>query len=155
MVEGRGMAAASAATLVSLFWGGLTAGRLVAAAAGGRLPPRLLLPLCLAAVLTGVLLLWADLGLMSSALGVALAGLACGPVFPTLIATTPARVGATHAANAVGFQVGAAAAGIAALPAAVGAIAAAEGVTWIAPIFVVLALLLAAGYAWLQATHPA
>ena len=155
MVEGRGMPAGQAAWIASLFWGGLTGGRIVAAAVAGRVPPRVLLPLCLATVLAGVVLVWADAGFTASALGVAAAGMACGPIFPTLIATTPQRVGAMHAANAVGFQVGAAAAGIALLPATVGAIAAGNGVTAIAPNFVVLAVLLVAGYAWLDATRPA
>jgi fucose permease len=155
MIEGRGMPAGSAAWIASLFWGGLTGGRIVAAAVAGRVPPRVLLPLCLAAVLAGVVLVWADAGFTATALGVATAGMACGPLFPTLIATTPRRVGAIHAANAVGFQVGAAAAGMALLPATVGAIAAGSGVAAIAPTFVVLAVLLVAGYAWLDATRPA
>ena len=155
MVEGRGIPASHAAWIASLFWGGLTGGRIVAAAVAGRVPPRILLPLCLAAVLAGVVFVWADAGFAASALGVAAAGMAGGPICPTLIATTPQRVGATHAANAVGFQVGAAAAGIALLPATVGAIAAASGVPSIAPIFVVLAVMLVAGYAWLDATPPA
>lgn len=154
MIEGRGMDAANAAWIASLFWGGLTGGRLVAAATGGRMPARALLPLCQALVLAGVVIVWADAGFTASALGVAIAGAACGPIFPTLIATTPRRVGALHAANAVGFQVGAAAAGIALLPATVGAIAAGSGVPAIAPIFVVLAVLLIMGYAWLDTTRP-
>ena len=68
MIEGRGMAAANAAWIASLFWGGLTAGRIVAAAVAGRVPPRLLLPLCLAAVLAGVMIAWAHPGFAASAL---------------------------------------------------------------------------------------
>ena len=151
MVEGRGMPAGHAAWIASLFWGGLTGGRIIAAAVAGRVPPPVLLPLCLALLFAGVVLVWTDARFIASALGVAAAGMACGPIFPTLIATTPQRVGAIHAANAVGFQVAAAAAGIALLPATVGAVAAGRGVPSIAPIFVVLVVLLVAGYAWLDA----
>ena len=150
LVEARGLAPATAGWIVSLFWGGLTAGRLVAAGVAGRLPPDRLLPLCLGLVLTGTLLLWLEGGVVLSAIAVGLAGLACGPIFPTLIASTPARVGAAHAGNVVGFQVAAAAAGMAALPAFVGALAAATTLSVIAATFVVLAAALCAGFVWLQ-----
>ena len=154
LVEARGLPPGTAGGIVSLFWGGLTAGRLVAALVAGRLPARHLVPLCLVLVLTGALLLWLDGGVALSASGVALAGIACGPIFPTLIATTPLRVGAAHAGNAVGFQVAAAAAGMACLPALVGSLAAATDLSVIATTFVIFAGGLAAAYAWLQ-SHSA
>lgn len=150
LVEARGLQAATAGWIVSLFWGGLTAGRLVAAGVAGRLPARSLVPLCLVLVLAGTVLLWLDGGVALSAIGIALAGVACGPIFPTLIATTPLRVGVGHAGNAVGFQVAAAAAGMAFLPAFVGSLAAATHLSVIATTFVVLAGALFAGYWWLQ-----
>lgn len=150
LVEARGLAPATAGWIVSLFWGGLTAGRLVAAGVAGRLPAHRLLPLCLGLVLTGTLLLWVEGGVVLSAIAVGLAGVACGPIFPTLIATTPARVGAAHAGNVVGFQVAAAAAGMAVLPALVGALAAATTLSVIATTFVVFAAALCAGFGWLQ-----
>jgi fucose permease len=155
LVEGRGVSAAGAAWAVTLFWGGLTAGRLLAAGAAGRVQAVTLLRGCIAGVIIGVMLVWLDRGFAATAFGVALAGTACGPVFPTLIATTPGRVGAGHAANAVGFQVGAAAAGLAVLPAAVGAVAAATTVPVIATLLVILAVLLAAAYGWLVAASAA
>lgn len=47
---------------------------------------------------------------------IALIGFASGPIFPSMIATTPARVGPHHTANAVGLQISVGAIGIAALP---------------------------------------
>lgn len=156
LVEARGFSVATAASIVSLFWGGLTGGRLLAAAAAGRLPAERLLPLCLVLVVTGTLLLWVGgtSGLLCAA-GVALAGTACGPIFPTLIATTPARVGSAHAGNAVGFQVAAAAAGMALLPAAVGTLAAATSLSLIAATFVIVAVALSAACGWLQSIRQA
>ena len=55
------------------------------------------------------------------AVGLLVAGVAAGPVFPTLISMTPARVGVASAGTVVGFQIAAAAAGQALLPAALGA----------------------------------
>lgn len=150
LVEARSLPPATAAWIVSLFWIGLTTGRIVAAGIAGRIPAHPLLVGCLALVLTGAVLLWLDAGVVMSASGVALAGLACGPIFPTLIATTPARVGREHAANAVGFQVAAAAAGMAGLPALVGAIAAATRTSIIAVMIVMFAAALCGAYAWLQ-----
>lgn len=150
LVESRGLPPGTAGWIVSLFWGGLTVGRLAAAGVAGRLPAHRLVPLCLALVLIGTLLLWVDGGVWVTAAAVALAGTACGPIFPTLIATTPARVGPAHAGNAVGFQVGAAAGGMAFLPALVGSLAAATSLSVIAATFVVFAVALCAGYAWLQ-----
>jgi fucose permease len=155
LVESRSVPRGTAGWIVSLFWGGLTAGRLVAAGVAGRVPAHHLVPLCLTLVLFGTLLLWTDGGVVLSAAGVALAGIACGPIFPTLIATTPARVGRDHAGNAVGFQVAAAAAGMAFLPALVGALAAAMPLSVIATTFVLFAAGLCAGYAWLQSESGA
>jgi fucose permease len=156
LVEARGFTVATAASIVSLFWGGLTGGRLLAAAVAGRLPAERLLPLCLVLVVSGTLLLW--LGGTSGPLcaaAVALAGTACGPIFPTLIATTPARVGSAHADNAVGFQVAAAAAGMAVLPAGVGTLAAATSLSLIAVTFVIVAVALSAACGWLQSMRQA
>ncbi len=49
-------------------------------------------------------------------------GIAAGPIFPSLIATTPARVGPRHTANTVGLQVSMGAVGLTALPALCGVI---------------------------------
>jgi hypothetical protein len=59
--------------------------------------------------------------------GLLIAGIACGPVFPSLIAETPSRLGPAHTPNAVGFQVAAAASGQSLLPSAMGALAARSG----------------------------
>jgi fucose permease len=57
----------------------------------------------------------------------ALLGFCAGPIFPSLIATTPARFGARHAPNVVGLSVAAAAIGQALLPAVLGVGAASLG----------------------------
>ena len=74
--------------------------------------------------------------------GVAIAGSACGPIFPTLVATTPARVGAAHTANAVGVQIAASGLGLSIVPALVGVAAEARGIEAIAVLLVGLAMLL-------------
>jgi fucose permease len=80
----------------------------------------------------------------ASAIGLAALGFACGPVFPSLIAATPLRLGAAHAANGVGFQVAAAALGQALMPWLVGAAAQRVSLELLGPVLVVLAIALVA-----------
>ena len=104
LTEARAIPLMTAGLWVSIYWGGLTAGRVVSA----------------------------------------LLGLALGPVFPSLIATTPARLGARHTANGVGFQIAAAALGQALLPALVGVLAQQFTLEIIGPaLFVAAAILFA------------
>lgn len=155
LTEGRRLATAPAGLLASLFWGGMTAGRMLAAAAGGRLADARLLRLVLLLATLGTVLILAGRGPLIVGAGLLLAGLACGPVFPTLIAATPARVGTAHAANAVGFQIAASALGLSIIPGLVGGAAAAWGVGVIARLFVGLAGLLLAIHAILERRGPA
>jgi fucose permease len=112
---------------VSLFWGGLMTGRITVGAL--RLPFSLhrLLRLAISgcAVAVGVVAL--DLGQASTLFGLAALGFSCGPIFSALVATTPLRLGRAHTANAVGFQVAAAALGQSLLPTTFGIIADAHG----------------------------
>ena len=94
----RGFAMEVAAFWVSAFWVGLTAGRVVAGAVGPRAPaPRGSCGSRSADCVAGTALVWLAPIRGSELVGLALVGLACGPIFPTLIATTPRRVGAGHA----------------------------------------------------------
>ena len=79
-----------------------------------------LLRLSMVGAVIGALLIWANLSAAVSFVGLALVGFSIAPMFPLLISLTPARIGAQHAANAIGFQVGAAGVGIACLPALAG-----------------------------------
>jgi fucose permease len=150
LTEARGVDPAEAGWVVSLFWGGLTGSRLVAAFAAARVRPRTLLWIALAGVLLGTVLVWLNVSARLTYAGILLAGWACGPIFPTLVAMTPGRLGAEHAANAVGFQIAAAALGLSLLPALVGIAAGAFGVHIIAPLLVLQALALMVVYLLLE-----
>jgi fucose permease len=149
LTEGRGVAAAEAAGTVSLFWAALTGGRLLAAFVAG-VPPRLLLRLAMLAVTVGAALVWMDAHSSLTVAGILLAGCACGPIFPTLVATTPGRLGEAHAPNAVGFQIAAAALGLSLLPGVVGMAAGVLGVNAIASFLLAMAVLLMAVYRMLE-----
>ena len=121
--DGRGVSPAVAAASVSAFWGGLTGGRLLVAFAGAGLPVKRLLRGCLIVISGAAALVVADVSTSLSLAALALAGLASGPVFPSLISTTAARLGDEHTAGGVGVQVAAAALGQALIPAAMGVVA--------------------------------
>ena len=74
--------------------------------------------------------------------GLALLGFSLAPIFPMLIASTPARLGAEHAAHAIGFQVSAACLGAAALPGLAGLIARWQGIEEIPAVLVANAIAL-------------
>lgn len=108
---------------VTLYWGSLMVGRVVFGFIVNRAPITLLLRSCLLLIVTGALLFWLDLREALTAAGLVLMGLALAPIFPSLVSTTAARLGKAHAANAIGFQVGAAGLGAALIPAFVGVLA--------------------------------
>ena len=142
-----------AGAAVSAFWGGLAAGRL-AAAFGGDVTVRLLLTGSVSCVVIGAALVWLDAGPPVSIAGVLLAGFGSGPIFPSLVAVTPARLGAAHAANGVGFQIAAASLGIAVLPSIVGIVADTFGVELIATMLLAFAALLGLVVLMLEMVAP-
>jgi fucose permease len=133
LVEGRHVAAGAGAAWLAVYWGSLTAGRVALGALTSRVPAETLLRASLAAVPVGVLVLWAGVGPAGGAVGLLLLGLALAPIFPLLIATTPARVGALHATHAIGFQVAAFYVGTAVLPGAAGLLARRLGLNALGP----------------------
>jgi fucose permease len=144
LTEARGLPMARAGTWVSLFWGGLMAGRLAFGAVANRFAPAGLVRSALGAMLAAAALVATAPFAGASEIGLAGLGFACGPVFPSLIAATPLRLGARHAANGVGFQVAAAALGQALMPWLVGAAAQRAGLEILGPVLVALAIALVA-----------
>jgi fucose permease len=142
LTEGRGVAPVAAGGWIAVYWSSLTAGRIVSGALAGRVAPGAMLRTAALGAVASTLLLWRDPGMGLGFL--ALAGLGCclAPIYPLLIAETPRRIGAAHAASAIGFQVAAAYLGTAAIPGVVGLLATAHGLGVIAPCLFSTALLL-------------
>ncbi|WP_237212849.1 MFS transporter [Falsiroseomonas oryziterrae] len=116
VLSGRGASAAEGAWAATLFWAGLTLARIAMGFVVDRIGPDRLLRLAMPAMVMAAALYttgWADL--------VALALLAAllAPVYPTVMARTPARLGPI-AVQAIGFQVASAMAGVAVLPGLMG-----------------------------------
>ena len=153
LVEGRGVVPAVAAGWLAVYWGSLTAGRVVLGALAARVSPEAILRGSLIGVPLGVGWLWAGLGPASGAAGLAVLGLALAPIFPLLIAATPGRVGAPYAAHAIGFQIAAHCLGTAALPGAAGLLARRVGLEVFGPFLLGTAAALGALYGIQLAWH--
>lgn len=152
--EGRGVSMEVAGTAVSLFWGGLMAGRVMIGIS--RLPLSLhqILRLCIGGSILASGLITLDLGRPHTLFGITALGISCGPIFSSLVATTPLRLGTAHTANAVGFQIAAAALGQSLLPAAFGVVADARGVRILPLLILVTALALFLAYEILALVAP-
>jgi fucose permease len=140
LAEARGMTPERAAGAVAAYWGSLSLGRVLLGAVARRVPPRLVLRLCLAGTPMGALLLWTGGDGAPSVVGLALLGLCFAPVFPLMIGLTPERVGSSHAGHAIGLQVAAAALGGGVLPGAIGFLARRTGLEVVGPFLMVTAL---------------
>jgi fucose permease len=120
LFEVRGIETAAAGTAVTLYWFGLFASRLGYAFLPISVRPTKVIGVCIIAALMSMVLLALHVHSIVDTLAITLIGFASGPIFPSMIATTPSRVGAKHTANAVGLQIAMAAVGLAILPALCG-----------------------------------
>lgn len=141
LTEERSMGELLASSFVTVYWIGLTAGRLWLGALGHRLPVDRVLLASIGGALAGTALIW--LGGPISPVGLVVTGLALSVVFPLLMLVTPARVGAERAAAAIGWQIAASSVGGSAAPLVTGVVLEAAGVASFGPMVLGLAVLLA------------
>lgn len=135
--EARSMTLYLAGISTSIYWGMLTAGRILFGAIADIIGiTRLLRVSMLGVVLSAGLFLIPTPG--TGIISLALMGLSLSAIFPTLMSDTPNRVSAEHLSSAIGFQTGAASLGLAMLPGVAGVLAARMGLEVIG-IFLVLA----------------
>lgn len=131
--EARSVASSTAGLWISIFWGSFTVGRLIAGVVVDRIGLFPLLRISMLGVICGAAFIWWNVTDTLGFLGLALMGFSLGPIFPLLIANTPRQFGVEHAANAIGFQIGAASLGIAVLPGLAGVLAERLGLEIIGP----------------------
>jgi fucose permease len=142
LTESRGFSPALAGTSVGLYWGGLTAGRVVFGLAAARFRSRSILRLATAsAPVIALAIGWAP-GQGVTVAAATLLGFVLAPIYPLLISATPDRLGRGYAAHAIGFQVSAAYLGAAALAGAAGIFAKAYGLEVIGPFLLCASLCL-------------
>lgn len=150
LFDARDIVMAAAGTAVTLYWSGLFASRLGYAFLPARVRPAAVIGVCIAVALLSMVILMADVHPAVNAAAIALLGFASGPIFPSLIAITPARMGPRHTANAVGLQISVAAIGLAALPALCGLAAQHVGLEFIPKLLAGCWLALLLAYLMLQ-----
>jgi fucose permease len=103
----RGLAPATAATGVSLYWAALAAGRAGLGIAGHRLPARTLLDASLTLALGACLLFWLAPAAVAGIVGLPLLGLGLSTVFPVGLALTPERFHPGRVPRIIGYQMAA------------------------------------------------
>lgn len=141
--ERRGLPVELAGGWTSAYWASLTLGRIVLGTFVDRWGPDRTLRCATVGAVIGVTLFAASDTLGS--IGLLLLGVSLAPLFPTLMARTPARVGDAVAHHAVGFQVSAATLGSTLVPGLVGVLVARWGLgaLGVAVVTIGVALLLA------------
>jgi fucose permease len=141
MRERRALSVEAAGAWTSAYWGSLTVGRLVLGLVVDRFGPDRLLRCASVGAVLGLVAFTSGGALLGGA-GLLLLGMSLAPMFPTLMARTPARVGEDVAHHAVGFQVSAATLGSTSMPALAGVLATERGFDAIAGLVLVLGVAL-------------
>ena len=123
LTESRHVSPDMAGIAVGVYWGSIGAGRVVSGLIADRVGIDRLLRFCLLCAGSGALVFAARLPVEAAFLGLSLAGFGLAPVFPCLMSRTPQRLGTELSGHAIGFQVGAAMIGAAAVPGILGVMA--------------------------------
>lgn len=104
MVMERGMSPETAAKWASLFYLGITIGRLICGFIAMKMSDKAMIRLGQAIILLGILLLIFPLGNLIMCIGLVMIGLGCAPVYPSLIHETPSNFGAGLSQALIGMQ---------------------------------------------------
>lgn len=114
LTESRGLSETAAGFWTTAYWGSFMAARILLGFIEANL--NRLVRFGLVGIVLGALLLALNLTPWVGLAGLVLIGISNAPIFPALVAYTPQRVGREHAPNAIGFEIGAAGLGAAAVP---------------------------------------
>jgi fucose permease len=143
--ESRHVAAGVAGNWISLYYGGIMAGRVLTGLVADRLGNRRMVRIGLGIALAGSALLILRSADFLVLPGLLLLGLGFAPVYPCLMHETPERFDGETYQKVIGFQVGAANIGASVLPGLVGLLASATSLEAVGPCvaaFIVLLIVL-------------
>lgn len=124
----RGATAEQAALIASMFAMGITVGRGLNGFLAMKLSSKVLIRGGIVLMLAGIAVLILPLGYTGCAVGVAIIGVGCAPVYPCTIQETPARFGKAASQAATGLQMAAAYTGTTLMPPLLGAISGVTGI---------------------------
>lgn len=123
LVGARNISAETAASWVSLYYGGITLGRFLSGFITMKVSNRHLILIGQLTALAGGIILLLPLPNVLTLTGFILIGLGLAPIFPGLLHETPARFGKEQSAKLMGYQMAAAYTGTTFLPPVFGLIA--------------------------------
>jgi fucose permease len=124
LVKYRGVASAVAANWISMYYIGITAGRMLCGFIAMKMNNRKLIRIGLCTVIVGAIIMALPLPAYAARIGLALVGFGCAPVFPGMISETPKRFGKSLSQAVIGAQMSSAYVGILILPVVFGYLAA-------------------------------
>ena len=104
LVLARGISESNVAIMVSLFYMGITAGRLLSGFATRFIGSKQLIRIGQGVIACGIALLMVGQGTLALGAALALIGLGCAPIYPSIIALTPKRFGETASQSLVSLQ---------------------------------------------------
>jgi fucose permease len=154
MRERRGLSIEAAGAWTSAYWASLTFGRMALGIVIDRVGPERLLRLATIGAVAGAVAFTVSSGALGR-VGLLLLGMSLAPMFPTLMARTPGRVGERLVGHAIGFQMIAATLGSSLMPALTGVLVAETSLGIISGVLISLGLtLLLAHEVLLGTTRP-
>ncbi|WP_025679594.1 MFS transporter [Paenibacillus massiliensis] len=141
LVQSRQVTAEMAAGWISLYYGGITFGRLITGFITLKMKNRHLIRYGQLTTVIGGLVLLLPLPASLSIVGFILIGLGLAPIYPGLLHETPARFGREHSAKLMGYQMAVAYSGTTLVPPLFGLLAA-QVSTDLFPVVVLILLIL-------------
>ncbi len=137
LVGARGADPQTAARFISLFFLGITVGRLAAGFISMKLRGRNMIRLGEAFLLAGILMILQPFELYICMAGIIFVGLGCAPIYPAILHDTPKRVGIGMSQALMGIQMAFAYIGSTFMPPVFGVLSEGAGL-WIFPLFILL-----------------
>ena len=152
LVSVRGLTVQTAGILVSLYFGGIMAGRFLTGFLAFKWPTRNLIRLGLAISLAGSILTLVAQSPLLIVPGFIMVGLGFAPVFPGMIHETPIRFGARDSQVIIGYQMASAYAGSTLFPPVIGWLGANISLNILPPLILAVVLALFASTEYINRT---
>lgn len=153
LVLAKNVPSKTAAALASLFYIGISIGRLLSGFLSLRINDQQMVRLGETLLLVGVVALLLPLGETSALLGFGLIGFGCAPIFPAILHATPHHFGISHSQSIIGVQMASAYVGTCMMPPLFGIIANQISVSWLPVDLMILLILMAIMHEKLTSTN--
>lgn len=140
MVEAKNIAPGTAGSLIVLYWGALTVGRIIIGLFSVKLGNRKIITLGMGGAFLGLILLLGDRPLLLM-IGLMLTGFSLAGIYPSMMHETPRRFGRRFGAVMMGFQAGIASLGVGLLSPLIGVVIAQWSLNLLIPILLCLMFL--------------